>query len=349
MVEFTGVNWRDGALQVNDNMFVVHEIFSSDVINVVNAARTSIYVSDLSYYVSGCYDRPIRQVTIYWHTHSEIVYAITGLLYCKKIILECGSSQGDTYKIYPVPKIWLFKNRANPIEFKWKHTVKIATIKNLPPAPGLTLGFLPKNGPPPPHDFFVVKHSDRFLEHLSSVYVAVTEDVALESETELRAIESCRNAARSRPLKLMGGSIVQNFILKQACLYLLGERGTLEDVLGSIRSRDRFKSRKFYLHALLAGNAYALAATLNSIHKYKDKLSVFEDRVHNGDDVVRTTVLNYYNDFVDTNNAAVAHGVRVIELFRRRWNFEDVNAYLKPMIEIDAGATRGDVIKLLVM
>ncbi|AAM00727.1 tegument protein UL88 [Panine betaherpesvirus 2] len=94
--------WRDAALVQGDGSVREHafkNVALSELVRRVippppDADEGVVFASELSLYSSGRVSRISSVFSIYWQGHSELVYILTGLTHCTKLVVECGQMKG---------------------------------------------------------------------------------------------------------------------------------------------------------------------------------------------------------------------------------------------------------------
>lgn len=115
--------WCDGALVLGDGTVLEHQFHTSSLAALVRrkirAGRAEDereeYVGsrEISLYVTGRYRRRTAGFSVYWHTHSDVVYILTGVTYCAQIYVECGAELPgrDGYEVFLEPRVVLVRAR----------------------------------------------------------------------------------------------------------------------------------------------------------------------------------------------------------------------------------------------
>lgn len=333
---FKGSQWIDGALQVQNTVFC-HEIFSPDLQNMICPTKT-LLLSDIFTYVSGCHLKKINTFFIYWHTHGTIIYALTGITFCKKIKIVCGSCISTSMcKIYEVPKIFLV-NKSKNVEIKWKIPIKMKEQNiNKKQVMQKEMSCIPSH-------FLSFEETDQFIESLSSLYFIISSDNDnLKSKTEIQMISRCKKLAINEEIFLMSVSNIQHFILRQVCLYKLDGVNIFEEIRGAIRINKNLTKHDFYLHKEMLITAYEIAVVFNSIYNNRNKLPDLENR-----SITRLSIVEkYFQPFINMTNTVIFYSNMTLDLLRKHKSISDVKTYLKTFIDIQSIATKDDVIRLL--
>nr|ARJ99862.1 U59 [Human betaherpesvirus 6] len=334
--------WFDCAIRLDSETIAVHEIFNSDLSKLLNLHSKTVYMSDLCAFISGCVNRNVGKLTIYWHVYGDIIYALTGILHCVKITIECGERIADgRYRLYEVPKLFLMRGQSTPLELKWKHAVGIATT-NKPLLTHVLTDVLETSPFTLPDTLLSVQELSIFRERLSYIYYVLGLDVDIVARTEREIFQKCAELARLQQVFLIQGNIMENFVLVQACLFQLGADGLWEEMFGSVRPRPELMSSAFIQHRVMVNNCYCLAVIFNAIYKHKVSLPTVE-RSH---EIVHRVVQEYYKSYVNAPLSVFVCATKVLTLFTEEYNFQSALVFVSQFFQVDVEASRADVIRL---
>lgn len=150
--------WCDGALVLGDGTILEHHFHTSSLVALirrkVRAERTEderqdyVGARELSLYITGRYRRRAAGLSIYWHTHSDVIYILTGVTYCAQVYIEFGAELPgrDGYEIFFVPRVVLVRARDasngiskvswSQVPGIWPRDVDIKLVRLPPDAPG---------------------------------------------------------------------------------------------------------------------------------------------------------------------------------------------------------------------
>lgn len=150
--------WCDGALVLGDGTILEHHVYNSSLAALIRrkirAERSDDEKEDyvgsreISLYVTGRYRRRTCGLSIYWHTHSDIIYVLTGVAYCAQIYIEYGAELPgrDGYEVFLEPRVILVRardanNGISKVNWSqtpgiWPRDVNIRLVRLPPDAPG---------------------------------------------------------------------------------------------------------------------------------------------------------------------------------------------------------------------
>lgn len=90
--------WHDAALLMDDGTVREHAFRNGPLSQLIrrvlppppDAEDDVVFASELCFYCSGRFNRRSSVFSIYWQKHSDLVYALTGITHCAKLVVECG-------------------------------------------------------------------------------------------------------------------------------------------------------------------------------------------------------------------------------------------------------------------
>ena len=332
--------WKDCTLYVNNETATVHEILNSDLSELLQLKTEFVSMTDLCVYITGCINQNISSITIYWHAYSEVIYALTGIIHCEKISIECGIKSTDNNILYEKPKLFLLRENLAPTELRWKSLIKTKTIKSaLSPNQN---EIFPKIAHKP-SILLEIEEAPRFKEMVSCIWKLVAEEAIITSKSENDIVKTCKKLAESQRYTLTNGTVLQNFILVHACLFKLGAVNFWEEMNGKLRQRPELMSKSFTGHEECFYNCYYLCTLLNSIYSYKTLLPEIVDNTRS----IHVVVKAYYSEHIDVSYKILSYSTNMMNLFSQYLNFTDLLPYINKHIKIDVSASKQDMIKFL--
>lgn len=121
IIQDPGAVWCDGAIVMSDGSLVEHQFHNRSLVALI---RRKIRVErsefdggfvtsrEISLFVTGRCRRRNSGFSIYWHTHSDLIYVLTGVTYCAQIYVECGSTLLDgKMEMLKEPRVFLVRAR----------------------------------------------------------------------------------------------------------------------------------------------------------------------------------------------------------------------------------------------
>ncbi|ANC96564.1 tegument protein UL88 [macacine betaherpesvirus 9] len=331
--------WRDCGLHVDAETVMIHEIVSSDLGNLLQLKTDKVLMSNLCAYITGCLNRSVFTVVLYWHSYSEIIYTLTGLIHCEKIVIECGTDISKSSSlIYDKPKILLLRDKLEPIELKWKCAVKVVTIqKKLSP-------YVPEIFPILPNHQFVLENEELpiFRDRIAYILKVVVTKIPTDSKKEQHMINKCHELANLQTFAI-NGNILESFVLTQVCLFKLGAVNMWEEITGNIRTKTQMFSKSFIEHKEFLSSCYLLCSLLNSIYKHR---SLLPEMLENNQ-IVHTVVKKYYSECNEVSYKTLLYATNVIYLFSQNKDISEVLSNIKKHISIDTSASKMDLTRFL--
>ncbi|AFK83925.1 B88 [miniopterid betaherpesvirus 1] len=365
--------WRDAAFIDKSGPVREHFFEGNGLSNIVrkfiprpsDARPTVVFASELSIFTSGRRRRLVSGFSVYWHSHSELIYALTGITYCVKIYVECG---GADNVLLTTPKIYLVRTVTRPLkaqEVTWPKT-------DIMWAKGLAVGVvardpvvasLPYNLNPDDRESELAEADEipeglrqragdtpMFLVRVAAVYDRLKLPLGNLSGSASTVLKQCVAAASQKRVYLKKDTAMGNYFLCQVCLYILGEVSAAEELLGLLYCRSAAPEPTFSGHRVLLRNAVRLARVLNYLHDNRDGLDEAIARLDD-DDVIVQTVHHYYAECYVNADARVIHAaVTVLKHFYESWSVWESVDFLGAATRRSLRGwrvCRGDVAKLL--
>lgn len=386
--------WRDGTLVSDDGSVYAHEfrrpslarLVRRKVPILVSGEPDAVRASEISIYVSGRYRRRVCGFSVYWHSHSDVIYALTGITYCVRIDVECGRVLSDgTCEIYAEPTVCVVRfldGRAGIAEASqarapvvWSKSVRIDLVRR--PSSSSDDSLVRSPGPNSIGFPFIGRDaSTRFApvaRSLREVRGLVLDTWALDCDTEIfiekisvtyrcllsvdsgrwpvvgeRAIllERFRRLAGEKKLPMLDGSGLVNLFLANACLYGLGEEGIAEELIGILCARGISPDPDFDLHNQTLANACQLAFLLNCIGENRARLPVSDERLDN-EDVCVALSRRFYEGAVDLDVNIIASAATVIRAFSQTRSVEAAARTAIALTPLNASLTKVSVVRIL--
>ncbi|AGT99251.1 tegument protein [Suid betaherpesvirus 2] len=320
MAVFKSAHWQDAGLCLEGGSIIAHELRCEAIARHMKLDSDVVMIPDLSVHVSGRCNRRVCGFSVYWNTNSAIVYAMTGIVYCYKIYIECGQPLAeDVHEIYTKPKIFLMRDSSRSTELRWNDNIQVRVVQT---SAHLSKFMITDEG-----EFGVLEkymecsETELFRKTVSSIYVCVTQNVCMVSERELSTMEKVNRLASEKKLLLFDGSRVENFFLSEVCVLQLGGESRISDVLGSVKVREHLSDLRFTGHRVCMMNAYKLAMVLNSVYENKHALPVVDaiDR-----DAYRGVAERYFRNFIDVNNATIDFAAKLLRNFNETFSIQSI-------------------------
>ncbi|AWV68513.1 M88 protein [Murid betaherpesvirus 1] len=119
-----GAIWCDGAVLMSDGTIMEHEFYSKPLVSLIRrkirvereeddeGGTAFVSSRELSLFVTGRCRRRAAGFSIYWHSHSDLIFVLTGVTYCAQIYVECGRMAPDgTMEMLIEPRVLLVRAR----------------------------------------------------------------------------------------------------------------------------------------------------------------------------------------------------------------------------------------------
>lgn len=356
--------WRDGAFVSVDGVTYEHAFENEQLAALVrksvpspsDASANTVFASELSFVTSGRHHRRVCGFSVYWHSHSEIVYILTGVTYCIKVYVECGRRLPDErHEVWGTPKLYLVRHAekrhmahrvswpgANALfvrdvetalRLRYRPTLRVLQLRQngdsngkLEPWSTVATDVLAsdetvsEDGEP---RLSVGNQKDTliFIEKLSVAYDRLRSPVAL-SATAASVVGQLSSSAADKKLRLLNDVPVCAFFLAEVCLYELGEENEAEGAMGVLFSRTVCPDYGFSKHRTVMRNARSIATAFNQLYLHRGRLAVQERRLDEKNQDVEW-VRRYYDRYAGVSNLVVAHACRVVAVFRQSWTVPD--------------------------
>lgn len=313
--------WKDAALVYPDGSAHEHAFRHKGLADVVRRAigrppdadLDIVFASELSGFVSGRYDRDVLGFSVYWHSHSEIVFALTGITHCLKLYVECGRHHEDgSPEIFGIPSIYLLTDNGRVtwprqticpgIVLSWPADLEVfVKRRSAKDRVDGTIALVPQS---------ISSNSDwrkpiasalrwlsfpLFVARVSVVWRRLRRDASL-SITGRALLDRCSVAAEKQRVRLLPEQgTLENFFLSQVCLCLLGEDSVAEELFGVLFTSAISPDYSFSLHARAMETACDLTRSLNHLYMTRDRLRELDVRLDDHDGFV-SVASQYYDE-----------------------------------------------------
>lgn len=384
-------SWDDGTL-VTEGAVYEHAFHNRGLSELIGAktrcARSEdvVYASELAFFTSGRRHRTVNGFSVYWRSHSDVIYSLTGITQCVRIYIECGRSINDVdCEIYNTPKVYLVRtvlpmsgseNVSWPGTALWwssgtKITLDVHRVAAragpgeedaaaaAAAAAGQKKPLLARRGVMPviPYavtaksidDYFGAEEA-AFAESVGLTYARLTCDTL--SATERSLVNRCFAMANKKNLFLLQDTTLGNFFLCQVCLYILDEDSVAEEIIGVLRPRGEAEAGTegvFDRHRTVLKNALSLAKAFNYMYDNRDTLPKANARL-NESDLVVTAVRRYFAEYTDVPGSVVSAAKVLLEKFYVSWSAWESLSYFNVVAWETVQnwrATRYDLVRLL--
>ncbi|QQL09720.1 Ba123 [Baboon cytomegalovirus] len=382
--ELPGPGWRDAALVLSNGMVREHMIRHPDVADMVRRTIPSppdaedgcVFASELAFHTSGRFNRASSVFSIYWQNHSQLIYALTGITHCTKIVIECGQvgSKVDDNKFYDHPGIYVIRPSDGTVtprnvvwpgtSVHWLDVVQIRTVQRRLNVARSFINYFRDSmfwmNQRPNDDLFPcpVEVEERLfpLLNLSRGDVKVFDQRVGAAYNRLstnnlprcgrRLLDHCVNLAASKKLLLLDLPRLENFFLCQVCLYELDEDEVGEELLGMLCGKVSDVDSKFLLHRKTMKAAACVAFILNCLHKHQDRLPEVNQRVDECD-LLTIALRRYYRHHAGVQSRVVAAACKFLEHYGGSFSPFSSLTSLGVHIPLDANVTRKQMIAIL--
>ncbi|AKI29759.1 tegument protein UL88 [Mandrillus leucophaeus cytomegalovirus] len=381
--ELPGPGWRDAALVLADGTVREHVIRHPDVADMVRRVVPSppdaedgcVFASELAFYASGRFNRVCSVFSIYWQNNSQLIYILTGITHCTKIIIECGQvgSNGQD-KFYDQPGMYLIRPSDGTVmprnvvwpgtSARWSDEVQIRSAQRQLTVARSFINYFRDSMfwmEQRPNDDLCpcpVEVEDRLfpLLNMSRGDVQVFDKrvgAAYKrlSTNELprcgrRLLDHCVNLAASKKLLLLDLPRLENFFLTQVCLYELDEDEVGEELLGMLCGKVSDGDAKFLLHRKTMKVAACVAFILNCLHKHQDRLPEVNQRVDECDLLI-IALRRYYRHHAGVQSRAVSAAQKFLQHYGDSFSPFASLTRLGVHIPLDANVTRKQLVSIL--
>lgn len=360
MGAFRDAVWRDGALLFRDGTVCEHAFESAALADAVrrtivcpsDAGPDTVFASELSVFTSGRYHRHSVGFSIYWHSHSDIIFALTGITHCVRVYVECGEHRGERQYVFPVPNVYVMhaSDRAGRAErvtwpvtgVTWLDGVAVAPrmrqnpslrilniyVDDFASSSGVAaeLGLVSTDVKRLRRDELHVRETPIFTEKVSIAYRRLGSSTL--SLTARLLLDQCACLAASKRMRLVEDTPVGNFFLCHVALYVLGEDNYAEEMIGVLFSRTVPSDDAFAKHVDVLNNASSLAAALNCLRANQASLATapgvsgFRRGTGEGEDGIAAVADDYYGRFLDVDSITLRAGRRLLTRFAECWSVE---------------------------
>lgn len=343
--------WKDAALVTSDGSSHEHAFENDGVTSIIrrvispppDAEPGIVFASEISVFVSGRYRRATSGFSIYWHSHSDLVFALTGITHCTKIYVECGRRMDGHAELSKVPGIYMIRSSGRTVSAQsiswpdtpihWPSDVKISLVHRRQPtlrlfkAPGeSTLSVLQcrsaYSGISEKYDGQLDGAVDTciFMDKLSNVYKRLT-SCGLPITARM-LINRCLELSNDKKITLLPESAIHNFFLVHVCLYVLGEESLAEEMIGVLYSRATPSDCTFCKHRVVLQRARDLCLALNFIYDNRGEFLLGDSRLDETD-AVTMCVRGYYTRYTDVDNRIISNGISLLNAFYGTWSVSD--------------------------
>lgn len=384
----SGGRWQDAALVASNGRRFEHAFRNAGVASVVRRAVLRpqdadpdvAFASEIAVYATGRHHRDCTGFSVYWHSHSELVFALTGVTYCTRIYVQCGRRcAGGVNRLFRVPHIYITLNpdgmrpdagfgrpivwprdvsvavssRANhemrvlKVEESLRRYVELGSQREESSISSVLSGTGSNIGA----DFTVVSDPEEELPLFVGM-VSVTY-ARLDSESLPIAAKMILNAhgavLERRRLRLTWDTNIREFFLTQVCVYLLGDDdNAAESLMGVLYSRAATANLEFRLHRDVLQTSREIAAVLNYFRDNQDRLAEHEERPDNGDDAHFGVVRQYYSRSHSVMFKTLATGKAFLDAFVERRSVQEALRKMSLDYSLSASAaSREDIVAIL--
>ncbi|AEV80625.1 tegument protein UL88 [Cercopithecine betaherpesvirus 5] len=381
--ELPGPGWRDASLIMANGLVREHMFRNRDVADMIRRMIPSppdceegcVFASELAFYTSGRFNRVCSIFSIYWQNHSALIYALTGITHCIKIVIECGQVGTDTTEqFYEKPGIYLIRPSDGTVTPKnvvwpgtsarWSDEVDIKSVQRrlsvsrafishfrnytfwMEQRPSDELCACPSEVEDRLYPLLNFSRGDVqvFDQRVSSAYKRLLRNDF--PRTGRRLLDHCVNLAASRQLLLLDIPRLENFFLTQVCLYELDEDEVGEELLGMLCGKVSDGDSKFLLHRKTMKLAACVAFLLNCLYKYQERLPDVNQRVDECDLLI-IALRRYYRHHAGVQSRAVAAAKRFLQHYSETFLPFESFGRLGVQIPLDANVTRKQLISIL--
>ncbi|AAK57132.1 T88 [Tupaiid betaherpesvirus 1] len=341
--------WQDAALRLTDGSVLEHRLRNAGSADLVrptlrrpgDADADTVFLSELAVYVHGLCGRRAHGFSIYWATHGELVYVLTGLTHCVRLYVESGRASESGPLFFDVPKVYVFESLdGDPAELTWAPEVRFEPISRRRPtarhlewslAAPLSRGDAGAAGrgrtvSPLDDDEsgWLGWALPSFGEKVALAYAGLSAAVDASSGTAGVLLARCRELAARRCLRWSRGTTdLEDFFLARICLYGLGQEDEAEhlaeDLLGLLACRPSDGGgdgggAAFDRHHRVYRKAAAVANVLTGLYERQDELPASDERLERHDPAARAAA-RYYERFLGVRQTTLYHGREFLRRF----------------------------------
>nr|CDI95424.1 GP88 [Caviid herpesvirus 2 str. CIDMTR] len=398
--------WRDGALLLPDDTVVQHTFRHAELAKIVGRGDVqgdvlsdvvvvsdgggddddgcfetrgrgdAVSASEIAAYTSGRRGRNVSGFSIYWQSHGELIYALSGVTHCFKMYVECGKRTDKGNVVFATPALYLIRSFRGvslgaadivwPERQKavWSRLVRIGVCvdrnrsedtygpfqgyrdggqRSVAPSFAsasamreMTVAGVDASG------FLKATGTPAFVHRVSVTYNVLNLDLP---GTPGLVLDRCRELAGTKRVRLSQDGGVQNMFLCHVCLYTMGERSVAEDMIGSLYRRDVPGDPTFDRHVAVWMNAHLLAMSLNTVYDMRRSLTCPEERFDlrsNNASIARY----YFERYAGVTMAVIYYGMRVLDVFYETWSAADALRRLG-FVQLVHRVSREDLVALL--
>ncbi|AEQ32206.1 tegument protein UL88 [Cynomolgus macaque cytomegalovirus strain Ottawa] len=382
--ELPGPGWRDAALIMHNGMVREHMFYHPDVAEIVrkmippppDAEEGCVFASELAFYTSGRCNRASSVFSIYWQNNSEIVYALTGITHCIKIVVECGQVGSDSVErqFYDTPGIYLIRVSDGTVvprnvvwpgtSVRWSKEVGIRVVQRRVTVARAFVSlfrnylFWTKQPfsedlcpcPPDVEDrLFPLLNLSRgdievFDKRVCCAYKRLQKNDLPRAGRRL--LDHCVNLAASKKILLLDLPRLENFFLAQVCLYELDEDEVGEELLGMLCGKSAESDSTFLLHRKTMKVAACIAFILNCFYKHQERLPEVNQRVDECDLAV-IALRRYYRHHAGIQTRAIAMAQKFLTDYSESFSPFKSFSRMEVQVPLDAAVTRKQLVAVL--
>lgn len=339
----------DASLTMSDGSAYEHAFRHEGIASIVRrglgrpvgVGSDTVFASELSVFVTGRYHRAASGFHVYWHSHSDLVFAMTGVTHCMRLYVECGKESDGRTEPVPVPNVYMTlgsvcayerSTHSHGICIRWSPNVSISLVRRKEPILILigTLNDARSDSIVSRTHDDVLKGLSRRIDYSHDVSdtrifiekISVAHKLLMSGASSVAPkafLERCSMLAARRKLSLVSDNVLENFFLSQVCLYVLGEDNSAEEIIGVLYSRASEPDYAFRKHREAFINAKDLAMALNCIYDNKGSLLPHDTRLNENDGAV-ICARRYYARYTEVDNAVVHAGCCLINHFYTTWS-----------------------------
>lgn len=272
-------------------------------------------------HVNNNQDLRTNQLTIYWKSHSSLVYALTNITYCYAIVIECGST--DEFIFFETPKLYL-KQDAVYTELEWPPDIQITSYN-------LT------------GQYNIVKRV-RFADRDTVFYISSGLD-GIYKQQIIKCFQLLYNPptcayneyerfladAQNQTLMIVPCSRAQHLLLKHVVLFEMGECNKLDMIVNVHHDKlYELEEDKFEIYESYKRRLFTIVRILNSLRTYQQQLPRSNNR-YDGH-MYYDNVQRFYAGNVDNNT--VSYGVFVLQKVSEG-HCSSIKTFINKFIKID--------------
>ncbi|AEV80939.1 tegument protein UL88 [Saimiriine betaherpesvirus 4] len=373
--------WLDAALVLPKSGLVLdHMLENEGVSDFVrrmlpapeDVKENCVFASELAFIASGRHGRRTSMFSIYWHLHSELIYALTGITYCVKIVIECGQIQyRDARDAYAIPGIYMIRpslsdsgaissrNVSWPSAgIRWPGDVRIWLVQRKVETFEKFQELLNRLSESRIEKWCPMDLGEKIDPTLESLSLGGTEfacrvSVAYDHlragdlpRTAQQLLDHCVTLAAAKIMLWLDVPRLDNFFLCQVCLYELGEDEVGEELIGLLHTKNKVSNPDFNLHRRAMKSVACLAFLLNCLLRHQNMIPELEERLNENDLYVIAT-RRYYRSSGGVERRTIAAGSRLLSEYADTLSVSDSWRRLNLPVPLDASFTREQLVGLL--